>query len=230
MSTSLTHKDVYYKLKAILDGCDTVLDAIPFCNSYAEKYPQMKSMIFSYLNGRSYNDTIDIKTKQNMLNDICLCETKEDASTLMSKVIARSSDDVYKRAMERIINCKRYKIIGPMAGSVSVNICKKCPHPHCGHIINMATDTQYVICGYTDPNHGYDWNGCGKDWCFQCNKILCKSWEFNRLHLEMNRTHDNDCCSQHANVNDHKYPDDYCQCNGIHMHKKTTDIIKTMEM
>lgn len=230
MSVNSTHKEIYIQLRAILDGCDTVLDTIPFCNMYAEAYPHMKSMIFSYANGRIYNDNIDIKTKQNILNDVMLCDTKEDAVNLISIAMDRSTDDVYKRTMERLANRKHYKKIDHTSNNTLVNVCKKCPHPHCNHIANMPEDTQYIICGYTNPNHGYDWNGCGKDWCFQCEKMLCKSWEINQLHLAMNRTHNDECCAKHASVNGHRYPDDYCQCNNSHVHKKMNDIMKTLNL
>ena len=106
------------------------------------------------------------------------------------------------------------------------NISKNCPH--CYHVMNMLENTTYVICGYTSPNQGYDWNGCGKDWCFQCSKMLCKSWEMNALHLQMNRNHDDECCSKHAQNNSHKYPEDYCHCNNIHVRRESNDILKNI--
>lgn len=227
MINNPSYTDIYNQIKAILNGCDTILDAIPFCNMYSEMYPHMKSMIFSYANGYSYNDNVDIKTKQNMLYDVSMCDTKDDALNLISKITDRSHDDVYKRTMLRIANRKHYKKIDRHTFNAINYVRKTCPHPDCGHNVYLPENTQYVICGYTDPSRGYDWNGCGKDWCFQCGKMLCKSWDIDQLHLEMNRIHDIECCKNHAKINGNIYSDDYCQCENYL--KRTSDIIKTMK-
>lgn len=208
-----SYADIYNQLKAILEGCDTILDALPFCNYYIEKFPQMKTMILSCIHGKTYRDNVDIKTKQSMLNDINLCDNRDDALKLLSKLIDRTTDDVYKKTLERIANKKHFRGIENIKINNIVNISKECPH--CKHILNMPENTYYVICGYHNTNQGFDWNGCGRDWCFHCNKMLCKKWEINCLNLQMNRNHDDDCCSKHASENGYTYPDDYCQCNTI---------------
>ena len=53
MTELITHKEIYNQLKFIFEGCDTILDAIQFGNQYIEKYPHMKSMILSYMNGKT---------------------------------------------------------------------------------------------------------------------------------------------------------------------------------
>ena len=103
---------------------------------------------------------------------------------------------------------------------------KKCPH--CGYNITDKYNRAYIICGYNDEKKGYDWNGCGKDWCFRCEKILCKSWETHALHLEMNRSHNDECCSKHAKENNNKYPDDYCQCRNINITRTSNDIFEEL--
>jgi len=213
----VTHKDIYLQLKPILDGCDTIVDALYFGNYYVEKYPHMKSTITSYINGKTYRDTMDIKTKQMIMTDVDRCSSRDDALALVSKVSDKTSDDVFKRIVERLAHRKHYKKLDVKKKDISTNISKKCPH--CQHVINMPENTQYVICGYHNPSTGYDWNGCGRDWCFQCGKILCKRWETDSLHLQMNRHHDEDCCSKHAHVNGYKYPDDYCQCTNMNLLK-----------
>lgn len=212
---NISHKDVYIQLKAIFDGCDTILDAIPFGNAYTEQYPHMKSMIISYMNGRLYRDTVDIKTKQSMMRDLDLINNRDEAFEYASKLTEKTTDDVYRKTLERISNRKIYHKREQKIKDMTRYITKRCPH--CGHAINMADTTQYVICGYHNPNQGYDWNGCGRDWCFRCNKMLCKKWETNALCLQMNRNHDDDCCAKHAKENDRIYPDEYCQCNSMHM-------------
>lgn len=215
MTDTITCKDIYNQLKYIFEGCDTILDAIQFGNQYIEKYPHMKSMILSYMNGQNYRDNIDIRTKQSMMIDVNMCETRDEALEALSKFVDKTTDDVYRKTLERIAHKKHYKKMENKHVVTHHNISKKCPH--CSHIVNMPETTQYVICGYNNPNSGYDWNGCGRDWCFHCNKMLCKRWEVDNLHLQMNRHHDEDCCAKHAQDNGYKYPDDYCQCNNMHL-------------
>jgi hypothetical protein len=216
MSTDDTnHKDIYIQLKAIFDGCDTILDAIPFSNEYSELYPHMKSMIISYMNGRTYRDTIDIKTKQVMIRDLESINNRDEAYSYSSKLTEKTTDDVYKKTLERLSNRKTYRKREQKIKDMPKYITKYCPH--CSHAINMLETTQYVICGYQNPNQGYDWNGCGRDWCFQCGKMLCKRWETNSLCLQMNRYHDDDCCSKHSKETGKIYPDDYCQCNNMNI-------------
>ena len=210
MSDIMTHKDIYTQLKFIFEGCDTIIDALQFGNLYIAKYPHMKSMILSYMNGRTYRDTVDIKSKQCMLNDVLMCKSRNEALSIKSKIIDKTTDDVYRKTLERIAHTKIYADVEYTHVVTQHKITKKCPH--CSHAINMPNTTQYVICGYQNISFGYDWNGCGRDWCFQCNKILCKRWEVDNLHLILNRQHDNDCCSKHAFDNNNIYPDNYCQC------------------
>lgn len=213
------HKNVYSELKPILDGCDTILDALHFSKQYIEKYPHMKSMITSYVNGKNYRDTIDIKTKQMMMMDVDRCTSRDDALALVSKISEKTTDDVFKRTLENLAHRKNYKRIENDVNNTNkkleVFVNKKCPH--CRHSINMPENTTYVICGYHNPSTGYDWLGCGRDWCFKCEKILCKRWETDSLNLQINRYHDEECCSKHAKANGYQYPNDYCQCHSLHI-------------
>lgn len=226
MTVEVSHKEIYIQLKAILEGCDTIIDALPFCNAYSDEYPHMKSMIVSYTNGKRYADTVDIKTKQSSMNDVNRCGSRDEALEMISKLTERTTDEIYKKTLERLAHRKYYRKIEPKHHEVSRNISKKCPH--CKHILNMPDNTDYVICGYHNTSQGYDWNGCGKDWCFHCGKMLCKRWESNALHLQMNRTHDDACCSKHAMDNGYKYPDDYCQCNNINIHRENNNILNSI--
>lgn len=213
----ITHKEIYIQLKSIFDGCDTILDAMHFSDIYINKYPDMKSIILSYMNGRIYKDCVDIKTKQSMLYDINMCDTRDDALDSFGKIIGKSSDDIYRKTLERLAYRKNYRKLEHKKVELLTNICKKCPH--CSHVINLPENTQYVICGYHNTHVGYDWNGCGRDWCFRCNKMLCKRWETNNLQLQMNRFHDEDCCLKHSIDNGYTYPNDYCQCNNGNINK-----------
>lgn len=213
---SITHEDIYLQLKPILDGCDTIVDALYFGKYYIDKYPHMKSMISSYINGKNYKDTLDIKTKQTMMIDVNRCASRDDALTLVSKFSERTTDDVFKRIIERIAHRKNYKKLDGKKFDQRLDqrlhmMEKTCPHCQCP--ISMPESTKYIICGYANQSIGYDWKGCGRDWCFQCEKMLCKKWETDSLNLQSNRYHDEECCSKHARTNGYQYPNDYCQCN-----------------
>ena len=214
MTESKIYKDIYLELKAIFSGCDTIIDANNFSNIYINKYPYMKSMINSYMYGLNYHDKIDMKIKQSIMDDINMCDNRDDALERVSKIINKTNDDVFKKALERIANRKKHKKRERYTDHTN-NITKSCPH--CSHTISMPEDTQYVICGYHNSNHGYDWIGCGRDWCFQCNKMLCKRWEIDNLHLQLNRYHDKECCLNHSQKNGYSYPRDYCQCNNMNL-------------
>lgn len=215
MTDNLYCTDIYNQLKAILSGCDTISDALPFCNAYATKYPEHRSMIFSYTNGCMYRDTIDIRTKQSILYDVLASPSRNNAIDIISRITDKTHDDIYMKTLDRIANKKHYIKTEKKSVSILPNISKKCPH--CSHVINMPENTDYIICGYQNAVNGYDWNGCGREWCFRCDKILCKKWELDSLHLHINRQHDDTCCLTHAKKNNKIYPDDYCQCNIINV-------------
>src|SRR4029077_1731330 len=131
---------------------DTILDAITIGNIFIEMYPGMKNIINSYMNGKRYMDNVDIKTKLSMINDVMLCENKDDAFDLIYKLSNKTNDDICRKTMERISLLKENKKIESkkIITLANKNINKECPH--CGHIANMPENTMYVICGYTSPN------------------------------------------------------------------------------
>jgi len=211
-------KNIYAELKAIYEGCDNIMDALPFYNEYIEKYPEYKGLIYSYTYGKIFMDNVDIKTKQAWIDDIYMCDSKTTAFDLISKISDKSNDDIYKKTLQRIANNKNYKKVENTKKIDPIKtLAKSCPH--CAHTISMPEKTNYIICGYQNSILGYDWSGCGRDWCFSCGKMLCKKWESDKLHLQMNRTHDDECCSKHAKDNGYVYPDDYCKCNNSHVHR-----------
>jgi hypothetical protein len=201
-------KNLHMQLKSIMEGCDTISDALQFGTEYINKYPDMKSLIISYINSINYPDSVDIKTKQKIMIDIVNAEYMEEAHSIINSISPHTTDNIFIKTLEKLMVNKKMKNIEKIKF-----IKKKCPH--CKHVINMPFNTSYVICGYHNEINGYDWYGCGRDWCFSCEKILCKKWEDNILHLEPNRLHTHECCSNHALLNNKVYPDDYCMCNNI---------------
>ena len=103
--------DIYKQIKAILEGCDTILDAFDFSSKYIEKYPHIKSMIISMINGKNYRDCVNIKNKQSNMRDIIMCSNKDDADILVSRYSDRSTDKIYDGTMEKIANKKYYERI-----------------------------------------------------------------------------------------------------------------------
>ncbi len=210
------HSTMCKEIKAILSGCDTILDANYFGEQYANKYPEMRSLIWSIIKGKTYTDNLDVKTKQDLLRDIFMCDYYSDAEKMITKLGHKINDDTYKRTLNRIANLKQKQHFDAKNTRRQV-VCKKCPHCDC--IMSAQMGTTYVICGYNDTKLGYDWRGCCGDWCFECGKMLCKKWQNDALHCDKNRIHTTECCKNHAIENETKYPDDYCQCSNIYVRR-----------
>jgi len=173
------------------------------------------------LNGFQYFDTIDQHIKIEMIHDLIKCESKDDGKIIFEKMEKLTNDDVMKSVMTKLLNKKKnkkYKFFNEFAKVIT----KKCPH--CNNQLTSRYGTDYVICGYQNTTNGYDWIGCGKDWCFQCGKMLCKKWETHKLHCESNRSHDEKCCSQHANEHGKKYLTEYCYCRTKYVNRGDIEI------
>jgi hypothetical protein len=204
--------NLYNKAKIILQGIKTLEDAYNFINKLkVTKYE--RDMLFSLAHSKTYNLILDNNTLNKIITDLNGCKYREDVYDNISQLMKRTEDIAQIRTFARIANSKPLK---PMYISLKDiknkpllhMVYKKCPH--CSHKCIASKETEYIVCGYSDS--GYDWDGCGKDWCFRCAKILCKSWEADQLYLQMNRSHDNKCCKKHSGINGKKYPEDYCQC------------------
>lgn len=135
------------------------------------------------------------------------CKNKNDANKIISSIMPNINDNAQINTLTRILN-ENFK------DKIIVNNKYSCPH--CNRKNNNDSDDEYVICGYTC--RGYDWYGCGKDWCGICNKKLCKHWANDSLYNKFNRIHNNKCCKKHAEKNGCDYLTEYCQC--IHKYYK----------
>lgn len=217
-------KHMFEQMKTLFDGCDSTIDAMHISEALFKKYPDCYHMIISYRDSLSYLDNTDTTTKLISMESIDNADTKEDAISMRNNLILRSTDPIFAKALDRIVNRKRYKktkYIRKYDGfqKEPIYIVKRCPH--CGENMRMADNTTYVICGYPNSFRGYDWNGCCNDWCFSCEKMLCKNWEKDCLNIESNRYHDDECCKSHANKNGYIFPRDYCSCiNNNHVFHK----------
>jgi hypothetical protein len=203
----------FNKIKYILSGCKTLDDAIMICNMFNFNKKD-NDIIMSIINAMKFdNNIIDINSMLKYIKEVNDCKYKEDVYDILDNLFKKTNDPVQIRTLQRFTCLKQNKphyitMKELREKNAEILISKRCPH--CGHICSYTSDTTYTICGYTD--NGYDWEGCGCDWCFKCDKILCKNWENDQLYLPINRSHDKKCCKKHASLHKKKYPDDYCQC------------------
>lgn len=200
----------FSKIKALLRGCDSTIDTLSICKIASEEYPELRGVLTSYRDSLAYMDNIDLATKLSSLQSVNSAETRDDAITLKSKLLSNTSDPIFLKTLERIIARRKDIYVVSQSRNHPRYITKKCPH--CNINTTLPDNTYYVVCGYTDSNRGYDWNGCCNDWCFNCGKMLCKNWERDSLHLESNRMHDDECCREHAKRHNKNYKKDYCHC------------------
>jgi hypothetical protein len=128
---------------------------------------------------------------------------KDDTDDLIEDMQKYTCDVAQINTIRRIIFNKptKYNCLIDVKNNLKTKMSKNCPH--CYQIHHGDSDLEYVICGYT--NKGFDWKGCGYDWCFQCGKKLCK------------------CCKFHAVKTNGIYPDDYCTCTNNYVNRDKTN-------
>jgi hypothetical protein len=192
----------------------------------------------------SHSDFLEIMNKMNN----CMYQ-EQCAKLINELKLPKNNNDIQFKTLIRIMNNKKkaekvceeftnvnnfsynkgtlmFPSYNPNSITNPSKICKKYKHneiqkecPHCGEIYNGAPTTTHVICGYSDNRNGYNWSGCQRDWCFSCEKKLCKSWHDNKLWLEPNKIHNSDCCKQSCSKNTENY-NNYCQCNNKYVNRK----------
>lgn len=198
--------ELYKNIRHILSGCRTIDDANMFFNLFTINTKE-KEIITSVIHTMKYDTPIvDYTIFKKYMNDIYNCKYTEEGYEILNIFMNLSNDPVQIKTMQRIIKTKPNKPYG--VSEISLYINKNCPH--CNHKCIELRDAGYVICGFS--NDGFDWIGCGKDWCFKCNKKLCKSWEENELYLESNRIHTSKCCKKYAHTKKLNYQNDFCMC------------------
>lgn len=205
----------YNKLKYILSGLKTRDDAIAIISKLTLSH-QIYNLAMSYINGKKYDVAFDNNTMIKYIRELSLCKYKDDVHESMQGFINNTADVAQIKTFFRIANSKpsRPQYTKDMKHKNDIqNVTKKCPH--CGHKCIAPKGTKYVICGYYDT--GYDWDGCGADWCFKCNKLLCKKWDNDKLYIPINRVHDNKCCKKHAKINNKDYQNEYCMCKNLNV-------------
>lgn len=212
----------YNEFKHILSGCKNIKDAKYFGNLYITNNPETKKLIIGLLNGKKYYECKDFKTMQKLIMKCDKCEYYDEVCDIIKEYFPDKEDkdenyNIQYKTLMRIANSKKQYVAredqnNSLLKKNKTNMIKKlCPH--CSQEYFGTNETTHVICGYQNVRRGYDFSGCQKDWCFVCEKMLCKSWHDNKLFLEPNRIHDNECCKKHAFENKKSYMNDYCQCN-----------------
>lgn len=218
MNSNLTLVNEFNKLKYIISGLKTREDAYIILEKYKSN-PNCYNLMKSLINGKKFDNSLDSESMKKNIMEISTIKYREDAYEFISKLLLSTSDIAQIKTFTRIADMKiakpQYISLKDIRQRNKDNISvKKCPH--CGYKCSMSKDTTYTVCGYSSGS-GYDWEGCGKDWCFKCGKMLCKNWEQDELYLPTNSFHDSKCCKKHAISNGYKYPEDYCRCNNIYV-------------
>lgn len=139
----------------------------------------------------------------------------EDLEDIVEEILGLTQDEAQINTIKRVFEKKGYMVDTSASDSVREKVEKECPH--CNNKYIDYDDTSYTICGYS--SRGYDWKGCGCDWCFTCGKKLCKRWDHHELYNKLNRFHDRRCCKLHAYSTNSIYPNDYCQCSNFYVRR-----------
>lgn len=198
-------KNIMDKYKFIFCGIFTLNDALYFHKKLENNISEQSHVIIGkLLLTKKYNPSAhDYTTFINILNKVNDCKYREESEELCG-FLYNKIDKCQLSTLNRLCSNKprRPKYI---CAAQNKKFC-----PHCNISVLCHPLTRYVICGYS--NNGCDWEGCGNDWCFICEKKLCKNWFKNNLFVFENRIHNNNCCKLYANKMNMDY-NDFCHCN-----------------
>ena len=226
-----SYEEVYIIFNNILSGCRTMIDSFYFAEKIIQFNPIYKELLIGMIHNKKYDKMLDMRTFAHTLNELKSVTYREEVDEFIDKNMKNNidltqlntflrfgrnkivkqhnvaKDKVYKISFQPSFFNKKQKNDDTLNSNL---ITKHCPH--CKIISKIPNDSEYTICGYTNDNKGYDWDGCGKDWCPKCDKILCKSWDKDKLFVNLNRTHNDVCCKEYAEKNDLSY-DNFCKCS-----------------
>ena len=210
------NREFYEKYKYIFHGikcqedCSIIMDKLNLSNFE-------KKLIISIMDGNILRKCFSLSEMKNIIKEIYDIKYREDAFIMLTNLMDKTQDLAQIKTFTRIANLKKTKPL-QLNNEIKINLnleTKKCPH--CDHKNSFPKNINYVICGFGE--NGFDWYGCGKDWCFKCGKILCKSWENDQLYIEENRFHNFKCCKEHSIMNKNNYSEDYCKCNNDYVNR-----------
>lgn len=199
------YQDKIINSSDIEEACSILNIALVLTDNETEK-----QLLKSLIHPDRFNKEMDFNKFKIYLDIIDFIYYQNDASLIMEDIELNYNDSTQINTLKKIIRNKPMK--SSNHGKKIIINYKNCPH--CGLKNIGKSDTTYIICGYSS-NKGFDWKGCGHDWCFSCGKKLCKTWTNNMLFNPQNRFHDEKCCKHYAQSIGDQYPDNYCicQCN-----------------
>lgn len=212
-ATSVIYGRDYETSTATFSGIKTVCELLGNCKTKNEAY--------KIINELPYKNKLQLSTFIRIANSKQedIIETKSVDSNISSS----NSNVMYVHCKDcnYVHNCIKQnsyfyenKIDNPFLNSLfnidENHITKHCPH--CDNSCKGTIETAYIICGYDDHLNGFNWKGCGRDWCFVCGKKLCKQWNENELYTDEQRNHNKECCKRIAKKNNENYEENYCQC------------------
>jgi len=151
---------------------------------------------------------ITIKSFINILAKMDNISNWELFKDVHFKLMSFTDDSNQLSLLKKLIKIKKTKIFNYSKICYFKKIYKFCPF--CSAKNYGGIDEEYIICGY--GKRGYNFIGCGNDWCFICNKKLCKNWIYDQLYNLSNRYHNNKCCLNHSKLTNTNY-DEYCKCS-----------------
>ena len=211
----------YEQYRCIVAGSRTLNDALFYIKNLNIS-PTQKILLTSYANSLTYPKILDYSEFFEACKDIDNIIYKDDAYEFVNQIMRKTTDIAQIKCLARKANKKqdkpKYINIPEIDQYLKHYISKSCPH--CGHLHRGSSSTNYVVCGYGTKT-GHDWDGCGHDWCFKCNKLLCKSWTNDQLFIPENRIHNHECCKKHADMKKKNYLEDYCQCHNEFVNRTT---------
>lgn len=216
----LINENKYNEFKNVISGCRNFDDASYFSEKYLKHNEESKKIVYGVLNGKNYHDNISNKMFHEIMERVNMCEFQEECEKIINEFFpAKNTNDIKIKTLNRIMGGKKkmIDIKNIVQRLKNGDVIKYCPHCLDKYIGNDKTN--YVICGYNNSQHGYNWCGCQKDWCFACGKKLCKSWDDNKLFLEQNRIHNSICCRNQAANNNENYLETYCQCSNKYVNR-----------
>lgn len=205
--------EIFNKYKLIIDGCQNPTDITEILIKNGVNDRDI-NLLLSYASSRKYNICFSKSNFIEIINNLNKQKYKEDVLEEMKVHLQKTTDIAQINTMHRIANTKILKptIITKSTIKNKDDVIKK-TCPHCCQINTKDKTSEYVICGYDID--GYNWEGCGKDWCFSCGKKLCKSWDSHNLFLEDNRKHNKKCCKEYADNHNLNYEEEFCFCKNI---------------
>lgn len=226
--------EVFKKLYDKIFKLNEYNQVLLFYNDYNERTNNNieKGLLKSLLNKYKFVKKIDPHIFYVYIDLIKSYSIYKDIEKLINEIKNKTNDEAQLNTLNRIIKYKnemnsKFDPIDLLLSDESDlsdefnlygnlrKIYKPCPH--CNKLFIGTKKTNYLICGFTDK--GFDWKGCGKDWCFVCGKKLCKSWNINQLFNIDNRCHNDKCCKSYAHKLTESYKKNYCQCENWYVNR-----------